>query len=148
MKREFLRGLSLTEEQIDTIMEEHGRSIERLRERAEEWKTKYEQTEKDSKAQLEQFRFDTALEKALQQAQARSVRAVRALLNMESLSLEGDHIQGLDDQLATLREEQDFLFEPDDSVPTIVMSTANGTLPAPPHRLTYAELCKQNGGNE
>ena len=32
MKREFLKGLELSEEQIDRIMAEYGRSVERYKE--------------------------------------------------------------------------------------------------------------------
>jgi myosin heavy subunit len=54
--------------------------------------------------------FDYALEKALTGAQARNPKAVKALLNTESIKLDGDKLLGLDEQLNGLKESDAYLF--------------------------------------
>ncbi|PZX07906.1 minor structural protein GP20 [Psychrobacillus insolitus] len=62
---------------------------------------------------LLQKEFDFALERALNGAKAKNPKAVKALLNTETLKLDGETLLGLDDQLKVLKESDDYLFESD-----------------------------------
>jgi myosin heavy subunit len=68
-------------------------------------KTAQEYTDKLSKQT-----FDYALEKALTGAQARNPKAVKALLNTDSIKIDGDKLLGLEDQLKALKESDSYLF--------------------------------------
>lgn len=83
--------------------EELKKQIEELQEAnkkaAEEWQAKF------AKMQL-----DFAIEKALTAAKAKNIKAVKALLDMEKVKLDGDKLLGLDDQLEAIKESDPYLF--------------------------------------
>lgn len=88
--------------------------IESIRQSADEYKEKYEAAVKEAADQVAQLKFEHALDGSLAAAKAKNVKAVRALLNMEELALDKDgNISGLEDQLTTIKEGNDFLFEPE-----------------------------------
>lgn len=72
-------------------------------------------------ADLETMRKNNAIESALISAKAKNIKAVKALLAMDELSLDGDTLNGLDSQIKKLKEADDtkFLFESEEvSKPT------------------------------
>lgn len=62
-------------------------------------------------AKLEKQAFDFSLEKALTGAKVKNPKAVKALLDLEKIKLDGDKLLNLDDQLAALKESDSYLFE-------------------------------------
>jgi len=161
MKREFLKAMGLTDEQIDKIMDEHGKTtnslktdietlkqegisfkeqldnanskieefksmdIDKIKSEAEDYKVKFEQSEKDAKEKLEKMQFDHILENALILAKAKDPKIVKVLLEGDALKLKGDEIIGLKEQLDKIKLEKDYLFNSDDTEkePVIVKST-------------------------
>ncbi|MGM8212630.1 phage scaffolding protein [Virgibacillus sp. W0430] len=154
MNREFLREQGLSDEQIEAVMREHGKSINSVKEKAdkvddlesqiedlqtqikdrdtqlndlsekvkdnEELTNTIEQLKKDNKTateelqqKLEKQAFDFALEKAIANAQAKNPKAVKALLDTESIKLDGETLLGLEDQLTALKESDAYLFGED-----------------------------------
>jgi DNA repair exonuclease SbcCD ATPase subunit len=79
---------------------------------AEEWQTK-----------LAQMQLDFALERALAAAKAKNPKAVKALLDLEQVKLDGDKLLGLDEQLKELQKSDSYLFG--DSTPGKVGSGTN-----------------------
>lgn len=167
MKREFLKELGLTDEQIDKIMAENGKDIEKyktlsetkeaelkqvkqqleeanaqiekfkdmdiesIKAAADDYKQKYEKTKKEAQREIEQIKFNYAIEKALTEAKAKNIKAVKALLDMEGLKLTEDKILGLDEQLEKIKEENDFLFEAEVKEKTPKFVRPGGGDPAP-----------------
>ncbi|GGP16243.1 phage scaffolding protein [Oceanobacillus neutriphilus] len=80
--------------------------IDRLKQENKDTQTEYEN-------KLSQQAFDFALDKALSGAKAKSAKAVKPFLDIENLKLDGEKIIGLDEQLKTVKENQDYLFEAD-----------------------------------
>ena len=152
MRREFLKELGLSDEQIDKVMTEHGKSVNSMKdelEKAKEFKQQVEELQgqlKDRDKQLEELSkkaqgneeltaeinklkeandkavkeyeeklkkqaFDFALERALVAAKARNPKAVKALLDLENIKLDGEKLLGLEDQLKKLKESDSYLFE-------------------------------------
>lgn len=62
-------------------------------------------------AALQKVHYDTALEKALSGAKAKNIKALTALLDLDKVKLEGEALQGLDEQLTALKESDSYLFE-------------------------------------
>lgn len=60
---------------------------------------------------LDQQSFDFSLERELTSAKARNPKAVKALLDTESIKLDGEKLLGLDDQIKALQESDPYLFE-------------------------------------
>lgn len=142
-------------EVVDTIMTENGNDIERyktsetnlksllktanetlekfkdvdidgLKDEVQKYKDAAAEAESNSKAEIERLQFGYALDGALRTAGAKNSKAVRALLDEGGLKLNGDSIVGLDEQLKTIRENNNYLFN-DEKQPTIVRTTPGAT---------------------
>jgi len=154
MNREELKELGLTDEQIDSVMKSHGKTVNSIKEKAdkvdgleaqvedyknqlkdrdeqlEELSTKAKDNEEltaeieklkesnkntaaEYQAKLDQQAFEFKLEKALADAKAKNPKAVKALLNVEEIKLDGDKLLGLEDQLKALQESDAYLFGED-----------------------------------
>ena len=152
MKRDFLKQLELTDEQIEKVMSEYGKSVDDLKskaEKADELNTKIddlntqlserdkqledlgskakgndeltqqidelrkqnEETQKEYEQRLEKQAFDHTLEKKLTSEKVRNPKAVKALLDMDTLKLDGEELKGLNEQITTLKESDPYLFE-------------------------------------
>ena len=85
--------------------------VEGIKKAADDWKAKAEKADADRAAEIATLQFNHALDGALSGAKAKNVKAVKALLNMEGLKLNGEEIVGLNDQLAKLKTDNDYLFE-------------------------------------
>ncbi|OMC86923.1 hypothetical protein BK128_09670 [Viridibacillus sp. FSL H7-0596] len=72
-----------------------------------------ETTASEYETKLKQKDFDFKLSEALRDAKARNPRAVIALLNTDSIKLDGDTLIGLDEQLKALKTSDDYLFVAD-----------------------------------
>lgn len=68
----------------------------------------------ESQAEAERLRL--TLDQALQAAGARNLIAVKALLDMESISLQDGRLNGFEEQLWELKKENSYLFEADKNV--------------------------------
>lgn len=55
--------------------------------------------------------FNAALESALKEAKVKNNKLVKALLNTEKIIFKDGKLEGIDEQLKTIKEENDFLFE-------------------------------------
>lgn len=73
---------------------------------------KYDTDTKALQDQIAQMQFDGMLNTALAGSRARSTKALRAMLDMDKIKVEDGKLVGLDDQLAALRRDESYLFEP------------------------------------
>ena len=83
--------------------EELTSEIERLREENKKATEAYEE-------KLTQQKFNFAVEQAIAKAEAKNTRAVKALLDLDKIKLEGDELIGLEEQLKTVKESEPYLF--------------------------------------
>lgn len=164
MNREELKALGLSDEQVESVMRSHGKSINDLKEKADKvdglesqiddykqqieerdeqlqelgekakgneelteqinkLKEQNETTKNEYEEKLQSQTFDFTLDKALTNAGVRNSKAVKALLDTESIKLDGEKLLGLDDQLEALKESEEYLFkteEPPANDPQIV----------------------------
>lgn len=100
--------------------------IEAIKASADEWKAKAATEKETAEKRLSELQFDHALDGALVGAKAKSPKAVKALLKIDDLKLTDDgKLLGLDDQIAELKQESDYLFETDEPEPKIVTGGKN-----------------------
>lgn len=145
MKRAFLEALGLEKEIIDSIMTENGKDVEKAKADYDDLKgqldtaqgtitdlkkgnkdnealqskvTEYENTIKQLQADSAKKDFDYRLDNALKEAKPRNMKAIKALLDLEKVKLDGDNIAGLEEQLKTLRESDAYLFDTETAPPT------------------------------
>lgn len=108
-ERDDLRGqLSERDEQLEELKKVDA---EGLQAKIDELQTENETTKQEYQAKLEKQAFDFSLEKALTGAKVRNSKAVKALLDLDSIKLDGEKLLGLDDQLSTIKESDGYLFE-------------------------------------
>src|SRR5690625_1400504 len=84
---------------------------------------KYDTQKEEYEQKLQQQAFEHKLHDVLKDSGVRNVKAVKALLDIDEIKLDGDKLLGLDGQLEKLKETDDYLFqsdEPEDNGPTIV----------------------------
>ena len=98
---------------------------------------KKENADKDTEYQgkLQQQAFDTKLNDALRDAKAKKPAAVKALLDLESIKLDGDKLLGLEDQLKKVIEEDSYLFESEET-PKLGGRNPNPNKEKPPAGMT------------
>ncbi|MBU3203120.1 phage scaffolding protein [Clostridium algidicarnis] len=71
----------------------------------------YETKVKDYEKQIKDMQFNHSLDEALKGANVRNSKAIKALLNLENVKLDGESIIGLNDQLEALKKSDSYLFE-------------------------------------
>lgn len=155
MKREFLKELGLADDVIDKVMAENGKDIEaikgkldarekelataqqtiqqlqdtvrkydgvdvqKLKDEVAAWEKKYNED-------LGRLKLESAMETALMSARAKNTKAVKALLNMEQIRLDGEKLLGLDEQLTELKKNEPYLFEDTSPGPTLNSGLGHG----------------------
>lgn len=82
-------------------------------------------------AKLKQLTIDSAVELKLRDANAKNTKAVKALLDLDKITLKDDKVVGIDEQIAELikDESSSFLFgkeEPHQTIKGAVPTPANG----------------------
>lgn len=84
--------------------EELNNEIERL-------KTDNEKATKDYESKLSQLTFENKLEKKLGEFKAKNLGILKKALDIEKISIDGDNLIGLEDQIKNLKESDPYLFE-------------------------------------
>lgn len=71
------------------------------------------QTTTDYENKINQMKFDYALDGALKDAKCKNVKALKALLDMDSIKYQDGKLDGLERQLETLKKSDGYLFDLD-----------------------------------
>lgn len=118
MKRETLNELGLSKEQIDTIMAEHGKSVNEYKERLtaaeserDEFKTQLDTQKDDLEATFLEQQKDFAIQYTMKNSDAHDKKIVSDLLDRNTITIADGELSGLSEQLETLQTEKPFLFK-------------------------------------
>ena len=84
--------------------------VEGLKTGVATWEKKYKDDTAALNQKLQAQTLNSKIDLALLGAKAKNTKAVRALLDAESIKLDGDNVLGLTDQLAKVQAENPFLF--------------------------------------
>ena len=165
MERSFLEAFGLEKEQIDQIMNENGKDINREKQKADTLKTQLDEAkntlkgfegvnvtelqgkvaqltadltakEAEYQGKIAAMEFDTALDAALAGAKVRNVKAVRALLDIDTLRASKNQSEDIKSAIEAVKKENDYLFA-DVNIPRVVSSTP-GANPAADSAKTQA----------
>lgn len=100
--------------------------VESIKKTADEWKTKAEQAAKEAEEKVKNVKFEAALDMALAEAKVRNKKALKALLEREALQFtEDETIEGLAEQLETIKTENEYLFEDETPKPRYTKQSNN-----------------------
>lgn len=107
---DYKKQLEDRDEQLNELSEK-AKGNEELTAQIDELKQQNETTKTEYEQKLQQQAFDYTLEKTLTGAKVRNPKALKALLDLETIKMDGDKLLGLDDQLKTIQESDPYLFE-------------------------------------
>ena len=112
-KKELQQQLKERDSQLEELKkqaqdsQELQNKISELQQTNDEVKNQYEQKMKEQK-------FNFALEQELMKAQAKNVKAAKALVDTEKISIDDNgNLIGFEEQLKQVKEENDYLFGPE-----------------------------------
>ena len=160
MKREFLQNIKvgdqpLPKEVIDSILDEHSRSIGTLKTEKESLETQLQTakdglkafegvdvkdlqgqitklqqdlTDKDNahKTELANMAFDRALEGAITAAKGKNAKAIKALLDVDTLKASKNQEADIKTALEGLQKESGYLFDTGNTPPHYAAGTGTG----------------------
>lgn len=86
--------------------------IDEIKQRAEKYKTDFEELQSKSKKQLADLKFEHDIEKAIGNAKARNIITVKALLDIDELKESKNQADDIKQALETIKKDNDYLFEP------------------------------------
>lgn len=110
------------------LPEATGEQIEAISAILSEAAAESERSAKAAKDELEHFKFETALNRALEKSGAKNAKALKALLNLEGAVLDGDEIIGINSQIEEVRAQNPYLFfTSDENVPKFTSAAASET---------------------
>lgn len=98
------------QESLEAEIKENKSKLDNYKKLEEEKETLSKEIE-NIKKEASEKEFNTALENAFKEAKVKNNKLVRALLDTEKITLKDGKLEGIDEQLKTIKEENDFLFE-------------------------------------
>ncbi len=92
----------------------------------EEYETKVKEIQKEADNKVKQSNFDSKLAVKLmsKEINAKDVIDIKANLDMSKISLDGENFIGLDEQIKSLKEKKDYLFNKEE---TVITGTGEGS---------------------
>lgn len=176
MERSFLEAFGLEKEQIDQIMTENGKDINRERQKADTLKTQLDEAkntlktfegvnvtelqgkvaqltadltakETEYQGKIAEMEFDRVLETALTGANVRNAKAVRALLDVDTLKASKNQSEDIKAAIEAVKKDNDYLFA-DANIPRVVSSTPGANPDAASARTQANEALRSLFGKE
>lgn len=117
---------SQLEEAQKTIEGFKSQDIEGVRKSAQEWQDKYNQAVKDHEAELANMAFDRALDSAITTANGRNAKAIKALLDVDTLKASKNQEADIKAALEGLQKDSGYLFGSDETPPPYAAGTGTG----------------------
>jgi hypothetical protein len=108
-KKKLEADLAARDTQLEELKKAAGTS-EELKKQIETLQAENKKASEEWQAKMAQMQLDFAIEKALAAAKAKNAKAVKALLDMEKVKLDGEQLLGLDDQLKAIQQSDPYLF--------------------------------------
>ena len=106
-----------------TIEDFKGMDIDGVKRAADEWKAKAEQAEKAAATRIADMEFDSDLKDAVAASRGRNAKAIRALLDVDTLKLSKNRSEDIQKALESLKKKNGYLFEPDQTPPPYAPGT-------------------------
>lgn len=153
MRREDLTAKGLTAEQVDFVMAEYGKELNPMKAERDSYKAQLETAQASLKAmegidaaglqtkvteltnqlkgkdtEIAQIRsdyaFDSAINEAIRKASGRNEKAIRALLDLDTLKASKNQEQDITAALDALKKDNDYLFQAEKKTPHVVSVTS------------------------
>ena len=112
----------------------------------EEYETKVKEIQEEADNKVKQNNFDSKLAVKLmsKEIDAKDVVDIKANLDMSKISLDGENFIGLDEQINSLKEKKDYLFNKEETIITGNGENGRQKIDEDDHKLdtmSYSEMC-------
>lgn len=139
---------------LETQLAEAGKTIEgfkamdvdAIRAEADNWKTKAEKAEQDAAARIAELEFNTLLDGTITAAKGKNAKAIRALLDVDTLKGSKNQTEDAKKALDALREESGYLFESAEVPPPFAAGAGTAKVMTDPQSVG-GEITKQLFGH-
>ena len=111
-KKTLETQVSDRDKQLETLKKSSGDN-EALKKQITDLQTANKQAKTDYDANLKKLTLGSKIDVALMGAKAKNVKAVRALLDESKISLDGENVLGLNEQLGQIQKDNPYLFGED-----------------------------------
>jgi len=108
-KKKLEADIAERDKQLEDLKKAAG-SNEELKKQIEALQAENKKAAEEWQAKMSQMKLDFAIERALTAAKAKNPKAVKALLDMDKVKLDGDQLLGIDEQLKALQQSDPYLF--------------------------------------
>ena len=108
-KKKLETDIAERDKQLEQLKAAAG-SNEELKKQIETLQAENKKASEEWQAKMAEMQLGFALERALTAAKAKNPKAVKALLDLEKVKLDGEKLLGLDDQLKELQKSDAYLF--------------------------------------
>ena len=108
-KKKLETDIAARDTQLEELKKAAGNS-EELKQQISELQEANKTAKEKWEADAAQMKLGFAIERALTTAKAKNAKAVKALLDMDKVKLDGEQLLGLDDQLKAIKESDPYLF--------------------------------------
>jgi len=108
-KNEYKKMVDERDTQLESLKDK-AKGHDELTAKLTELETQNKATKEEYEAKMAELKKNTAIDIALSNQKAKNIKAVKALLDMQKVSLDGDNLIGLEEQLKTLKEKEAYLF--------------------------------------
>lgn len=175
MKRKFLEDLGLETDAIEKIMAEAGKDVTSLKARVDDLteqinvkdttiseknnkiaelekvdveaikNAEYERGKTEGSKEIEVFKKQNALDKALSKYKAKDTSILSKMLDMEKVKYNDkfEIVEGLEDQINSIKESHDYLFDSDKPLPTFTGANPNNNPNFNNKELSLGEALKE-----
>lgn len=113
-KNDYKKQVEERDKQL-TDLKEKASGNEEMQQQIQQLQDDNKKLQEDYEAQMQQQQFDYALKDELSANKVRNPKAVKALLDTETIKLDGDKLLGLEEQLKGIKESDPYLFEEEES---------------------------------
>lgn len=108
--------------------QDQGNDIEAVRKSAKDWEEKYNNAIRDHEAKLAEMAFDKDVEDAISKAKGKNAKAIKALLDVDTLKKSTNRAADIDAALKAVAKDNDYLFDNGDNPPPYSPGTGTGGL--------------------
>ena len=122
---ELNKQLKERDEQLNNLKKGYGDN-EELKQRIAELQKTNEETETKFNKQINEFKLNSAIENVANKSGAKNVKALKSLLNFETIIVSDDGVVGLDEQINKLKETESYLFKNETVVNPVINSKKVG----------------------
>lgn len=120
--------------------------VDEIKTRADKYKQDYEALELKVKEDMEALKFEHELEGAIRDSKAKNVKAVKALIDIDSLKDSKNRLDDIKQALEATKEENDYLFgsdEPSGTGGSLGNTGKGGTIPGKTVTNDFMELAEE-----